>query len=134
MIDSICPKCKSRLRINQGGYIKCDDSGYADSIPAHITCIMCGYYKDLPKIEKPKPTTQNSTQKQKSYNTSDVPLGWITEKVSKNYKKITKQRKDRKSWDEITEMLKQQYEVTSYISACSIRTRYHREALRRGDK
>jgi uncharacterized protein YbaR (Trm112 family) len=44
-----CPKCKGRLRYDEGGYGKANASSGSirGALPNNIYCLICGYYKEI---------------------------------------------------------------------------------------
>jgi len=100
-----CPKCGRKVRFEKGGYDKANVSaGYGFQLPDSISCINCGYYKEV--FEQKQPINPKF---KKGGATNDYPHtrkslgepGWLKDIICDHWDFIVELRLGGDTWREI---------------------------------
>lgn len=96
-----CPKCHRKLRVETGGYQKANTSdGFRVALPDSLTCINCGYYKEIFKEEVVDKNMLNKNKypaKRKAIGDA----GWLQDLVNEQYTKIAALKARGNTWHKI---------------------------------
>lgn len=98
-----CPKCKTIMRHDAGGYNQLrTENGYKAPELENFSCIICGYYVELiPQTITPQELRSKYPNERKTLGKP----GWLQNYIKKQLPEIKKLRSSNNRWQDITKTL-----------------------------